>query len=112
MGCGSVAHQEAEEGDPTTGPETHRPRTGENQGLPGPSGPVSPQEVGLCGYHAVFFAAQDYVHPDVRDLETPNADVNALATVLRDDYGFDTRVFEQATRSLILDTLAGLRDRA
>lgn len=75
------------------------------------AGAASP-EVGVCGYRAVLFAAQNYDHDSVSDLGTPNRDIEAIAEVLRERYGFSTETFPDASRELILDRLDRLRAEA
>lgn len=66
-------------------------------------------EVGTCAYRAVLFAAQSYADPAVPDLATPNRDVELIAEVLRDRFGFRTEVFPDATRQVILDRMERLQ---
>lgn len=58
-------------------------------------------------YHALLIGNSAYRH--LRDLRTPLADVDALARLLGERYGFETRVLLDATRYDILSALNRLR---
>lgn len=65
-------------------------------------------ELDICRYNAVLFAAQDY--RTLPDLETPFNDVQRIAEVLQSTYGFEPRtIVENPTRLDILRTLHALR---
>lgn len=75
-----------------------------------------PADLGLATYRALLIGVQDYdTRSGIPDLRTPDADVAALSTLLRDRYGFtDVRTLTgpQATRAGILDALRALRTSA
>ncbi len=84
-------------------------------GLSAPAHAKGPGDaIGICGYHAALFSASDYADDRVGDLDTPNTDIERIAEVLRDKYGFEAKTYPDATRSQILDTLdqlgSSLRD--
>ncbi|MBX2802211.1 MAG: caspase family protein [Myxococcales bacterium] len=62
----------------------------------------------VCGYRALFFAAEDYRDPEIGDLDTPVQDVTKLAFVLRNQYQFETEVVENPTRNTMLAALEDL----
>ncbi len=78
-------------------------------GLGHAGGPALPgEDLGICRYRALLFAAQNYEDRGFRDLDTPFTDVAKLAGVLRDTYGFETQIIKDPTRADILDGLARL----
>ena len=67
------------------------------------------EDLGICRYNAVLFAAYDY--DTLRDLKSPKRDVELIAALLERVYGFETpRIVENPTRAEILNTLLALRD--
>lgn len=58
-------------------------------------------------YHALVIANASYTHLD--DLATPTTDANAISTVLRDRYGFETHMLFDATRYEMLTVLNDMR---
>jgi len=53
---------------------------------------------------AVLFGNNDYKNP-IPDLETPIADVEEIASILRKQFGYDVKVVENASKSQIIETL-------
>lgn len=74
--------------------------------------PVAGEEsIGITRYRAVLFAAQDYPEGSgLPSLQTPGNDTEQLATVLKDQYGFEVEIVRNPTRADIIDHLAVLRD--
>lgn len=70
---------------------------------------LAQDEIGLCGYRALLFAAQRYADPRITDLDTPNRDIELVASVLRERYGFVAETVPDASRARILDRLERLR---
>jgi len=73
--------------------------------------PVGADALNIGQYRALLIGVDDYDDSSIPDLQTPRADVMALAEVLRDQYGFDrvdTLVGSAATRGGILDALDAL----
>jgi hypothetical protein len=58
-------------------------------------------------YHALVIANASYKHLD--DLATPADDANAISRILRDRYGFETRMLFDATRYEMLTALNEMR---
>ena len=58
-------------------------------------------------YHALVIANASYKHLD--DLATPADDANAISQILRDHYGFETRMLFDATRYEMLTALNEMR---
>ena len=79
-----------------------------------PSKPVEqtstmPVNLDFGAYHALVIGNNAY--RALPRLETAINDARAVATTLRDHYGFNTTLVTDATRDTILDALDGLRDR-
>jgi len=53
-------------------------------------------------YHALIIGNNEYVNPSWQDLKTPTYDASVVDKVLREQYGFKTKVLKNATRSQIL----------
>ncbi len=62
----------------------------------------------VCGYRAVFFAAQEYADARIGSLKTPLEDARRIAFVLRNQYGFDTEIVGNPTRSQLLGAVGEL----
>ena len=60
-------------------------------------------------YHALLIGNNDYRH--LPKLQSARNDVNAVAATLKQRYGFNTRVLEDATREQILEALYDIRGR-
>lgn len=73
--------------------------------------PPSPQPVPLAAngakYHALIIGNNEYEH--LPDLETALLDAQALAGLLRDDYGFNVKMLLNASRGDILRGFAEMR---
>ncbi len=54
-------------------------------------------------FHALLIANSDYEY--WQDLESPINDVNSISSILKNDYGFDVEVLNNASRDVILDKL-------
>lgn len=61
--------------------------------------------------YALIFAVQNYKDPGIPDLRGPIREAEAIAQVLRDQYGFKTDVYEDPNRQTILDALLSLHTR-
>ncbi len=59
-------------------------------------------------YHAVVIGNQNYKH--LQKLETPLADAQEVAEILKDQYGFEVTLLPDATREEIMRTLIQLRN--
>lgn len=72
---------------------------------------VSPDSVSSpdqkVSYYALLIGNAKY--QSLARLETPNADATAIATLLKDKYGFETQVLLDASRTDILDALVSFR---
>ncbi len=68
---------------------------------------VPPIEFG--SYHALIVGNDDYRH--LRKLKNAVADADAIATLLRDGYGFETTVLRNATRAALLSKLFEFREK-
>lgn len=63
-------------------------------------------EAGIVGYRALLFGAEDYgPGSGVHDLKTPNTDIARIGTVLREKFGFETKLYPDATRHDIIAAL-------
>jgi hypothetical protein len=60
------------------------------------------------GYYALVIGNSKYGAP-IRSLETPGADATAVAKLLHDTYGFQTKVLLDVTRSQIMDEFVNYR---
>ena len=61
--------------------------------------------------HALVVGNDAYVDPALPRLETAVRDARAVGSLLRDEYGFDVTLLENATRADLFDALADLRER-
>lgn len=85
--------------------------TSPNRGLEAP--PLTQEQaIGVCGYRAVLFAAQNYDHDDVTDLATPHNDVKELARVLDAKFGFETEIHNDPSRDDMFAVLQRLEGEA
>lgn len=67
------------------------------------------EELEICRYNAVLFAAQDY--QSLPDLSSPITDATRIAAVLETQYGFEPpRIVENPTREDIVRELRDLRE--
>jgi len=73
-------------------------------------GTLPAEGLGIDRYRAVLFSAADY-RPDsgIPDLKTPKRDVEAIAAVLRDRYGFSVETVHDATETAIISKLDALK---
>lgn len=72
---------------------------------------VVPTNLGVRNYHAVLIAEYDYADESgLRDLRSPSTDVNQIAHLLKEQYGFTTEVMENQGRGAIIAKLDSLRD--
>lgn len=78
---------------------------------PSPSTPapavVAPGDLDYGRYYALLIGNNGYQH--LPRLKSAQSDVSAVAGILRDRYGFETRVLENATRDDVLLALEELR---
>ena len=82
-----------------------RADSGRPAGRPGPA--AAPAPAGR--YHALVIGVSEYGQMD--RLETPVKDAEAVAQVLRQEYGFTVRLLANASRAQILSELNELRER-
>ena len=68
-----------------------------------------PYELELGRYNALIISNQNYKH--LSPLKTPHADADALATLLRADYGFKVTMLRDTNRAGTLDALDQLVER-
>ncbi|MDH3596731.1 MAG: SUMF1/EgtB/PvdO family nonheme iron enzyme [Rhodospirillales bacterium] len=73
------------------------------------AGPASAQAIDFGEYHALLIANEKYRH--WKPLKTPHEDVADLEKILRERYGFKTKVIKDATRNDIVDELEALKRR-
>jgi hypothetical protein len=69
------------------------------------SGPASAK------FYALLIGNERYENPGWPNLETPHEDVADLEEVLKLDYGFETQVLTDVTRSQVIDAIEGYRLR-
>ena len=69
----------------------------------------APYGLQLGRYHALVISNQDY--SKLTPLRTPHGDANALANILRRDYGFKITALRDANRAATLDALDQLVER-
>jgi hypothetical protein len=94
---------------PPTPPATIAPATSGAAGgsAPAPPGAGVPSGVDFGRYHALLIGNNGYQHlPKLRSAES---DVEAIATLLRDRYGFETRILGNAQRDDVLLALERYR---
>lgn len=73
------------------------------------AGLASAQAIDFGEYHALLIANEKYRH--WKPLVTPHEDVADLEKILRERYGFKTKVIKDATRTDIIDELEALKRR-
>ena len=71
--------------------------------------PASAQDIDFGNYHALLIANEKYRH--WTPLKTPYQDVADLEKILRERYGFKTKIIKDATRNEIVDELEALKRR-
>jgi hypothetical protein len=64
--------------------------------------------VNFGNYHALLIGNQHYESPDWPDLDTSLNDVRKISSILRNKYGFETTVLEDAPRFEILQAISEL----
>ncbi len=69
--------------------------------VPAPAGAQSFSRAGKD--HAIFFAVTDY--DEWGDLKNPISDAEAIATVLENKYGFDTRIYRNPDKNMIHEVI-------
>ncbi len=63
-------------------------------------------DLNFGNYYAVIIGNDQYINPGWPDLKTPTYDASIVAKVLREKYGFKTKVLKNATRSQILQVFS------
>ena len=73
---------------------------------------VIAKDLDFGNYHALLIGNQYYKHQkEWKNLSTPHADVDALAYVLKHDFGFNTRVEKDQNRGQIVDLLEDYKNK-
>ncbi len=84
---------------------TTRPGASDLAKTPGVLARSLPKELLSRSYYALIIGNNDYQHPKLQDLQTAAGDAQAVDQVLRQRYGFKTKLLINATRAQILQAL-------